>query len=59
MPRPRIRHIAINVQNQEKEAEYYKAVFGMEEKMRGEDQVREHLKQGMSVTEAWNRFRIM
>jgi catechol 2,3-dioxygenase-like lactoylglutathione lyase family enzyme len=37
MPRPRIRHIAINVQNPEKEAEYYMAVFGMEEKMRGEN----------------------
>ena len=37
MPKPRIRHIAINVQDQEKEAEYYKAVFGMEEKIRGEN----------------------
>ena len=35
MDKPRIRHIAINVQDREKEAEYYKRVFGMEEKMRG------------------------
>ncbi|MBI3076427.1 MAG: VOC family protein [Deltaproteobacteria bacterium] len=35
MERPRIRHIAINVQDREKEAEYYKQVFGMEEKDRG------------------------
>ena len=33
----RIRHIAINVQDPRKEAEYYKAVFGMEEKTRGEN----------------------
>jgi catechol 2,3-dioxygenase-like lactoylglutathione lyase family enzyme len=37
MNRPRIRHIAINVQNPEKEAEYYKTIFGMEEKTRGEN----------------------
>ena len=37
MHRPRIRHIAINVQNPEKEAEYYKNVFGMEEKTRGDN----------------------
>jgi len=35
MEKPRIRHIAINVQDREKEAEYYKRIFGMEEKMRG------------------------
>jgi catechol 2,3-dioxygenase-like lactoylglutathione lyase family enzyme len=35
MDKPRIRHIAINVQNREKTAEYYKKVFGMEEKERG------------------------
>jgi catechol-2,3-dioxygenase len=35
MKKPRIRHIAINVQDREKEAEYYKRIFGMEEKTRG------------------------
>ena len=35
MERPRIRHIALNVQDRDKEAEYYKKVFGMEEKERG------------------------
>ena len=35
MDRPRIRHIALNVQDRDKEAEYYKNVFGMEEKSRG------------------------
>ena len=35
MERPRIRHIALNVQDRDKEAEYYKKVFGMEEKSRG------------------------
>jgi catechol 2,3-dioxygenase-like lactoylglutathione lyase family enzyme len=35
MGKPRIRHIAINVQDREKEAAYYKKVFGMEEKQRG------------------------
>ncbi len=34
MEKPRIRHIAINVQDREKEAEYYKKVFGLEEKSR-------------------------
>ena len=33
--KPRIRHIAINVQDREKAAEYYKRIFGMEEKSRG------------------------
>ena len=37
MERPRIRHIAINVVEEEREklADYYKQVFGMEEKYRG------------------------
>ena len=35
MAKPRIRHIAINVQDRDTEAEYYKKVFGMEEKLRG------------------------
>jgi len=35
MGRPRIRHIALNVKDRDKEAEYYKRVFGMEEKHRG------------------------
>ncbi len=35
MERPRIRHIAINVQDQDQCAEYYKKIFGMEEKYRG------------------------
>ena len=35
MKRPRIRHIAINVQDREKVADYLKKVFGMEEKERG------------------------
>ena len=35
MTRPRIRHVAINVQDREKEAEYYQRVFGMELKERG------------------------
>jgi catechol 2,3-dioxygenase-like lactoylglutathione lyase family enzyme len=35
MEKPRIRHIAINVQDREKTAEYYKKIFGMEEKSRG------------------------
>ena len=34
METPRIRHIAINVQDREKVAEYYQRVFGMQEKMR-------------------------
>ena len=35
MERPRIRHVALNVQDRDKEAEYYKKVFGLEEKSRG------------------------
>jgi catechol 2,3-dioxygenase-like lactoylglutathione lyase family enzyme len=35
MEKPRIRHIAINVQDREKTADYFKKVFGMEEKERG------------------------
>ena len=35
MARPRIPHVAINVQDRDQEAEYYKKVFGMEEKRRG------------------------
>ncbi len=35
MERPRIRHVALNVQDRDKEAEYYVRVFGMEEKHRG------------------------
>jgi catechol 2,3-dioxygenase-like lactoylglutathione lyase family enzyme len=35
--KPRIRHIAINVQDREKVAEYYKKVLGLEEKERGEN----------------------
>jgi catechol-2,3-dioxygenase len=35
MDKPRIRHIAVNVQDRQKVAEYYKRVFGLEEKMRG------------------------
>ncbi len=31
MDKPRIRHIAINVQDRDKAAEYYKRIFGMEE----------------------------
>jgi catechol 2,3-dioxygenase-like lactoylglutathione lyase family enzyme len=34
MEKPRIRHIAINVEDLDKTAEYYKQVFGMEEKHR-------------------------
>ncbi len=34
MEKPRIRHIAINVQDREKAVEYYKKVFGMEVKFR-------------------------
>jgi catechol 2,3-dioxygenase-like lactoylglutathione lyase family enzyme len=37
MERPIIRHIAINVQDREKCAEYYKKIFGLEEKYRGEN----------------------
>ena len=35
MEKPRIRHIALNVRDREKVAEYYKQHFGMEEKSRG------------------------
>src|SRR5438094_10292987 len=35
MERPRIRHIAINVQDRDQCAEYYKKIFAMEEKYRG------------------------
>jgi catechol 2,3-dioxygenase-like lactoylglutathione lyase family enzyme len=35
MSKPRIRHIALNVQNRDELAEYYKTIFGMEEKYRG------------------------
>ena len=35
MEKPRIRHIALNVADREKSAEYYKKIFGMEEKYRG------------------------
>ncbi len=35
MDKPRIRHIAINVQDRDKAAEYYKRIFGMEEINRG------------------------
>ena len=35
MERPRIRHIAINAQDREAEANYYKSVFGLEEQERG------------------------
>ena len=35
MNKPRIRHIAINVEDREKAAEYYKDVFKLEEKERG------------------------
>ena len=35
MERPRIRHVALNVKDRDKEAEFYKRVFKMEEKERG------------------------
>ena len=35
MQKPRIRHIALNVQNRDELAEYYKKIFGLEEKYRG------------------------
>ena len=35
MEKARIRHIALNVQNRDELAEYYKRVFGLEEKYRG------------------------
>ena len=33
--KPRIRHIALNVQDRDAAAEYYKKIFGLEEKYRG------------------------
>ena len=35
MGKPRIRHIALNVKDRDAEAEYYKKIFGLEEKYRG------------------------
>jgi catechol 2,3-dioxygenase-like lactoylglutathione lyase family enzyme len=35
MAQPRIRHIALNVQNRDEIADYYKKIFGLEEKYRG------------------------
>ena len=35
MERPRIRHIALNVQDRDADAAFYKKVFGMEEILRG------------------------
>ena len=35
MSKARIRHIALNVQNRDEIAEYYKKIFGLEEKHRG------------------------
>ena len=35
MQKPRIRHIALNVQNRDELADYYKKIFGLEEKYRG------------------------
>ena len=35
MDRPRIRHIAINVKDREKAAEYYKEVFKLEDRFIG------------------------
>jgi catechol 2,3-dioxygenase-like lactoylglutathione lyase family enzyme len=35
MTRPRIRHIALNVQDRDAVADYYKTIFGLEEKYRG------------------------
>jgi catechol 2,3-dioxygenase-like lactoylglutathione lyase family enzyme len=37
MEKPRIRHIAINVQDAPKAAEYYKKTFALEERVRGEN----------------------
>ncbi len=34
MEKPRIRHIAVNVRDQEKVSDYYKKIFGLEEKAR-------------------------
>ena len=35
MTRPRIRHIALNVQDRDELAQYYKNIFGLEETYRG------------------------
>src|SRR5207237_9809567 len=35
MNKPRRRHIALNVQNRNEQADYYKRIFGLEEKYRG------------------------
>ncbi len=35
MTKPRIRHIALNVKNRDELADYYKKIFGLEEKYRG------------------------
>jgi catechol 2,3-dioxygenase-like lactoylglutathione lyase family enzyme len=35
MEKPRIRHIALNVENRDEQADFYKRVFGLEEKYRG------------------------
>ncbi len=35
MEKSRIRHIALNVENREEQADFYKRVFGLEEKYRG------------------------
>ena len=35
MTKPRIRHIALNAQNRDELANYYKKLFGLEEKHRG------------------------
>ena len=35
MERPRIRHIALNVQDRDTDAAFYKKVFGLEEKLQG------------------------
>ena len=35
MTKPRIRHIALNVQDLDQVADYYKKIFGLEEKYRG------------------------
>jgi catechol 2,3-dioxygenase-like lactoylglutathione lyase family enzyme len=35
MAKPRIRHIALNVQNRDELADYYKKIFGLEEAYRG------------------------
>ena len=35
MEKPRIRHIALNVKDRDQLADYYKKIFGLEEKYRG------------------------